>query len=314
MSRIGVLALALAAIAALFATSATSASAAQVFHSASAPVKVTTTADGTGKNSHHVLDAAGGSVTCTGFTGEAEQNSTDATSIAFSSVAYSNCTFLGQAATVSMNECTYVLQAAGTLDISCPAGKEITISTTLVPCDVKVPPQTGLSNVSYSNIASSTEVTASPSVTGVKYTASGPGCPLTGSFTNGNYTTGNVILTAEQPFTSTMVALRTEECSGECSTMELAFSSEVLTKNVGNKWKVQVRNPNAFEIEVEEDASTNEAILKRVGVNCKGEKLKANESCEKRELECVGKGIATWTVQISGGGQTKKFARTYECD
>jgi hypothetical protein len=65
-------------------------------------------------------------------------------------------------------------------------------------CDVVVPAQTGLSGVRYHPFNGETEVTFEPHVTGIAYTATGPGCPATGHFSNGDYTTGNVVITAEQ--------------------------------------------------------------------------------------------------------------------
>jgi hypothetical protein len=184
------------AVLAVGAMAASAANAAE-FTSPNGASTITTTPDGTGKTAHQVFDAAGGSITCNTVHGHASIGGTGATSILSSSIAYSgNCNFVGQAATVNMNGCNYRFNASGTVDIVCPGTNEITFSVPSPVCDVVVPPQTGLSSVTYHSI-NANEVTIEPHVTGIKLTATGAGCPETGTFTNGNYTTGNVIITAE---------------------------------------------------------------------------------------------------------------------
>jgi hypothetical protein len=109
-----------------------------------------------------------------------------------------NCNFIGQNSTLNVNGCNYNYHANGVVDIVCPAGQEITFSVPSPVCDVRIPPQTGLGTVTYHNINSETEITLEPHVTGIQYTAAGAGCFETGTFTNGNITTGNAIFTAEQ--------------------------------------------------------------------------------------------------------------------
>lgn len=204
-------ALMIAAVAVL-AMSAMAASAAQgavEFHSSSGAATLTTTPDGTGKTAHQVFDAAGGTITCNTVSGEASIGGSTAAAVQSTTITYSgNCNFVGQAATVNMNGCNYNFHANGEVDIVCTGSNEITFSVPSPVCDVVVPPQTGLGTVTYHNINSNTEVTLEPHVTGITYTATGAGCPTAGTFSDGNYTTGNVIITAEQG--STMVPIKVE--------------------------------------------------------------------------------------------------------
>jgi hypothetical protein len=185
---------------AVLAVGAVAASAVQAveFHSPEGAATLTAIPDGTGKTAHQVFDAAGGSITCNTVTGVASIGGSTASVVQLTSIVYSgNCNFVGQTATINMNGCTYSFHANGEVDIVCPAGKEITFSVPSPICDVVVPPQTGLSSVTYHPINEETEVTIESHVTGIAYAATGAGCPETGSFTNGNYTTGNLIITAE---------------------------------------------------------------------------------------------------------------------
>jgi hypothetical protein len=185
--------------------------AAAAFEKPPGPITSTITPDGSGKNKHKVWDIPGHFLTC------AEENGTFTSGDAASQISqlisaawnYIGCVMLGQEATVSMNGCNYAFHASGVTDILCPPGNEITFSIPSPPCDVKIPAQSGLGTVTYSNINGETEITVSQSITGISGTAVGAGCPATGSFTNGNVTTGNFILTAEKDDgTKTMVKLR----------------------------------------------------------------------------------------------------------
>lgn len=104
---------------------------------------------------------------------------------------YSECTSFGISSTIKFNECTYVFHAgaelsanhfAGTTDVSCPAGKVITITT--ATCEVQVGAQTGLGSLEYVNEASG-KVTVKANVTGIKYNKTKDGflCPLNGTGT-----------------------------------------------------------------------------------------------------------------------------------
>jgi hypothetical protein len=196
-------ALMLAAVAALSlsAVGATAAQAAE-FHSSAASTTLKTTADGTGKAAHQVFDAAGASITCAGVEIVSGTIAGATTSSVTVKVKYTGaCTFVGQAATVEMRGCDYKFNASGTVDLvgaNC-AAEPIRFSVPSPPCTVTVGPQSGLSSVKYNNIkpGAKSEITLEPTVTGITYTATGSGCPQTGTKSDGNYTTGNVIVTGE---------------------------------------------------------------------------------------------------------------------
>lgn len=131
---------------------------------------------------------------------------------------FSGCSFAGLAASVQMNGCTYLVHvgatfattASGTLDIVCPAGKEMTVTAPTVgttKCAVHIPAQTGLESVSVGNVGSGTtrEVTVSFSIgaglTRIKYsqtagTAETGNCPTADGTTSGTQE-ARLLLTAE---------------------------------------------------------------------------------------------------------------------
>jgi hypothetical protein len=188
---------------AVLALSAMAASTAQAvtFHKPAEAIKLTTTPDGTGTNAHQVFDAAGGSITCPGVTAEGTVAGTATTvaTVETSLVEYTGeCKFLGQKATVEMHGCNYSFHANGEVDINCPFGQKIRFSVPSPFCEVTVEAQSGKTTVSYTNISGKTEVTLSPVVNNIAYDATGAGCPTPGAHTTGQYTTGNVIVTAEK--------------------------------------------------------------------------------------------------------------------
>jgi hypothetical protein len=97
------------------------------FHVAEAPATLT----GSHIEGSEVFFAAGTlKMKCTGSSSSGTQSTTSTTSMRLAP-SYSGCTFLGLAATVNMNGCEEVLQLEagssppkGTIEISCPAGKE----------------------------------------------------------------------------------------------------------------------------------------------------------------------------------------------
>ena len=101
-------------------------------------------------------------------------------------------------ATIAMNSCHYVLQAGGTIDISCSKeGDAITITSAL-GCVLTIGAQTGLEGVTYSTIGSGHEraIEANLGVSGVSFSAN-KGllyCGVSkGSHTDGSYS-GSVVL------------------------------------------------------------------------------------------------------------------------
>lgn len=165
--------------------------------------KVTSTADGTGKTAHHVIDAAGGSLTCSSVTLEGTQAAEVAIELAVSAT-YKECTYLGQPTAVSMGGCGYVLHSGGELDIASRAGKNCAtepIKWEAAGCKIEISPQNGRELLTFHNVkpGSVTEITMGMNVTGIAYKATGESCAKKGELTDGAYTTGNTILTGAKP-------------------------------------------------------------------------------------------------------------------
>ena len=205
------LGLAICVVMALSAVEAPVSQAALFHKPAGEEVRLTATPDGTGTTAHQQLDVAGASITCPTVSGEAlisvAENTPEtvtAQNIIYPAAGSMPCKFIGQDATVSMNGCDYKYTAAapGTpgvnaaVSVACPAGNVIHFVAPNPLCTVTVPAQS-LSGVTYHNNAAKSEITVEVHVTGIAYTAIGPGCPEIGTKTNGNYTTGNVIATGE---------------------------------------------------------------------------------------------------------------------
>jgi hypothetical protein len=109
---------------------------------------------------------------------------------------YSGCTFIGQPITVVTTGCFYTLTAtsrtAGTMAISCEAGKEIVFEATTAGCTIKIGAQTPANNVVdftkeeagglrdiLVTLTVGTETHAAGH-TGIKYTSSGGFCGTSG--------------------------------------------------------------------------------------------------------------------------------------
>jgi hypothetical protein len=199
------------AVAAFGVVGASSAQAAE-YHCSVEPCTITALPDGAlnSKTAHHVFSftLAGTtlSFTCgnakTNFSGTATSNTKTTSSITLTNISYGHdaisappsCTVGGQLATVDMNGCDYEFtsDAAGTVHVRCPAGKEIQI--TFGACTIDIPTQT-ITGIAYTNF--NNEVTVSTgNVKNIAGTAT-PGCPVSGAFTNGEYTTGNTLITGE---------------------------------------------------------------------------------------------------------------------
>jgi hypothetical protein len=209
-----VLLLAMTAMLALSAVGA-AASQAALFHSEATETTLTVKTDGANntKQSHQVFDAAGATVTCGGVAGDSlikEQTPTTVTA----KVTYDTpCTFVGQSATINMGACDYAITAHGTVSIvgaGCEASP-ITVTVPSPPCTVTISNAAGanqnLESITFKNLGAGTtrEVTIEPHVTGISYSATGSGCPLTGARTDGNYTTGNALVSGDKPGTATQV-------------------------------------------------------------------------------------------------------------
>ncbi len=121
------------------------------------------------------------------------------------SPAYSECTFGGAAATVTVNNCDYLLHAVtkegsnyeGSLDIVCPAGSVMQFD---VPnCTITVFPQTGRKKVTYTKEGSAPlrRVIVHFSVSEIEYEEHGTACEHPTVLTkNGTYN-GSVTISGE---------------------------------------------------------------------------------------------------------------------
>jgi hypothetical protein len=201
-------ALMLAAMAVL-AMSAVAAQGAQahtpaLFHSELSETTITALPDETAgtKTAHHVIDINNNtmSITCNSISADSVSTESTPTTITLDNFVYNTCTFNGQSVTININGCHYQLHADGHVDIAgCDAGK--VISYTGNNCTVEIGEQSGLTEVTYHAGPlrnGKKTVTLEAHVTGIAYTASGTNCTETGAKTDGNYTTGNTIVTGSK--------------------------------------------------------------------------------------------------------------------
>jgi hypothetical protein len=183
------------AVMAMFALTAVAASAAQAveFHS---EIENTTLTASTEAGSNSVFDAAGASISCASATFTGTQAAKTSATVTVTP-AYTSCTFLGVLnVPVEMHGCQYRFHAGGEVDVVGAPCNGITFEA--VGCKVEVKEQTGLKEATYTNLGSGTtrEVTVTPHVTGITYTSSGL-CPKNGTFSDGNYTSGNAVVKGE---------------------------------------------------------------------------------------------------------------------
>ncbi len=192
---------------ALAAIGASGASAAE-FHCSVEPCIGTLKPDGAvgSKTAHHVFiirkGATSASVTCNQLAGEAEVATKTAAEVTIRNLVYSECSILGTPVTIDMNGCDYKFKAEGIKSLACPTGK--TVQFTLPTCTISIPEQQ-TEGASFHNVGSqetnTTEMTIELLLKKIKGTVSGSGCAaifgFTGEFTEGEYTTGNTLVTAE---------------------------------------------------------------------------------------------------------------------
>ncbi len=180
---------------------ASSASASTEFHCSVEPCRVTMKPDGTGKTAHQVVVVTNQkgteslSTTCNAVTGEASSNFKTTGEIKITNLTGESCSLNGvTGAQIVSNGCGYLLKAAGTLSISCPAGKVLEYHGFGPNCSYNFPEQGPLSGVSFHNLESG-ELTVSLSVSGIKVTTT-PECPIKEAY-EASFTTGNFVLTGE---------------------------------------------------------------------------------------------------------------------
>lgn len=188
------------------------------FHSTAESIVVNVLPDGSGKTAHQVFDIANWPITCGGMEGKGNvSNGTTFTEWKTETVFYlpveNELCSVGGSAIISrpfMEGCNYLLRASGKIVIECPPGKSILyFYSPPLNCQLTIPPQTR-SKVSYHNIEVSgvKAITMEISVSNLLYLATGTGCGVAAGFhEDGNYTTGNVILSAVRQITGEPVPL-----------------------------------------------------------------------------------------------------------
>jgi hypothetical protein len=147
---LGIAVFAVLAMSAIVSSAASAAS----FTAASYPV---TYAGNQAPTEPHVFKADTFETTCKNA--EFKGTANEASSTATLTPTYSECTAAGLEATIDMNGCSYVFHITtttatdwdSTVDVSCPAGKDITITAGFGACVIHVPAQTGKSNVTLKN-------------------------------------------------------------------------------------------------------------------------------------------------------------------
>ena len=149
--------------------------------------------------SGYSLAGAGGTLTVDGFevkceestlSGEAQQASTTVTL----SPTFSQCTAFGLSSSVTMNGCDFLLHLGttggdATVDLVCPAGKDVTIDAGGGACVSHIPSFTGKAKVALSNVHPNIEGKAT--VSGIKVSLTDVSsffCPFAGSTTVENAT------------------------------------------------------------------------------------------------------------------------------
>ena len=141
----------------------------------------------------NTLTLQGGSVKCTTGTLEAAMSGTTSSSLEFSAT-YEGCKYAGVAATWHMNGCKYSdtlvigsVPPTTVTDLKCPAGKEVTITTT-PGCVVHIPPQEGVKHTIWDKegAGANADLKATVTETGIKYTETS-GCFFPGTYSNGVY-------------------------------------------------------------------------------------------------------------------------------
>lgn len=139
--------------------------------------------------------------------------------------AYADCEVTpAMHAIIDMNGCIYQLHAGetdankkmeGTVDIICPAGKEITITATVggtVKCTIHVKEQKGLTQITYTNIGAGEEeeITLDLALGGIHYThtkGTGFGACNPGTANNGAFN-GQILLEGENEETEEQVGVK----------------------------------------------------------------------------------------------------------
>jgi len=168
---------------ALTAVAASAATAAPVFHVETVPATITGE-----QTTTQEITTNSGVIRCTGATFHGVASIIETTTQEVKPT-YTGCTAFGfLASTVASNECGYLfhLTAGGvspfpaTIDVVCPSGKAITVTSKFSNCVINIgpPPVSGLTGVTFTNSGSKTtrDLNASFNVSGIKYAQTGSNC------------------------------------------------------------------------------------------------------------------------------------------
>ncbi len=174
--------------------------------------KSVTTLTGT-QEGEDVFEVDGGKVTCTHVTYSGTLTASSSSSVTVTPT-YTGCTFVGLAATVTMNGCDYLVtinsavgNTTGNVDIVCPTGNEVTVTAPSIgtaKCIVHVPPQNNLTTSTGTNLTgagTTKELTLDINITNISYsqtkgTAETGNCETKDNTTGGKYT-GKALITGE---------------------------------------------------------------------------------------------------------------------
>jgi hypothetical protein len=171
---------------------------------------------------NNVLTTTAGTTKCKAATYTAASVATPATTVTVTPK-YTECNVMGFSShePIDMNGCDYLLHVpatteagTGSADIVCPAGKEITITAISVgtlKCTTHIPPQAGLSKMTYTNIGAGTtqEIELDLEVEGISEShtkGTGLGACTAGSAATGKLT-GAAKFTGEEAGTATHVGI-----------------------------------------------------------------------------------------------------------
>lgn len=117
---------------------------------------------------------------------------------------FEGCTCLGVACTIDTNGCDFVVRIGtppkGTVDLVCPEGKEMTLTSS--KCTIHVKPQTGIGAITYKDLGAGTtrEIELNLELLGIHYShteGTGIGRCVTGTGSTGTLW-GTLLVTAEE--------------------------------------------------------------------------------------------------------------------
>jgi hypothetical protein len=121
---------------------------------------------------------------------------------------YGPCSLGAKEVDVHLNGCDYVVHAGntiaedkvgGTMDIVCPEGNVIDFEVTSMPiCHLTVPPQAGLSALSFTNLTAAGDVRLNFEIVELAYGLD-MGCPNPGAYANGTMTGITTLVGFKEP-------------------------------------------------------------------------------------------------------------------